>query len=155
MNGERPPGNDPALLRIAGLGASLAFGAMVASLFALKPVPNGFSFELNVGAVLSFLAAATVAWFYWRMVARMAADKSPEQRKKKFIVFSLGLVLVGIVSFLYPLKFIAAEKRWDVFVGLTLAVCCLLGIGFVMWKVMRFLDADLKKSEEKEPPDLE
>jgi|SRR5688572_23419385 len=153
MTNKQRPENENAILRIAGLGASLAFGGMVASLFALKPSPNGFSFELNVGAVISFLVAATMAWFYWRMVARMAADKTPQQRKKKFIAFSAGLILVGITSFLYPLKFIATEKRWDVFVGLTLAVCCLTGIGFVMWKVKKFLDADLKKSEEKEPPD--
>ncbi len=136
------------MLRIAGLSASLAFGAMVASLFAVKATPHGFTFEMNLAAVLAFLAAGVFAWFYWRMVARLATDKAPRQGNKKFIVFSLGLMLVGIVSFLYPLKFIPAEKRWDVFVGLTLAFGCIAGIGFVMWKVKRFLDADLKKSEE-------
>jgi heme/copper-type cytochrome/quinol oxidase subunit 3 len=136
------------LFRIAGVGASLAFGVMVASLFALKSAPDGFSFELNVITVIAFLAAATAAWFYWRLIARMAVDRAPERRKKKFVAFSIGLVLVGLISFLYPLKFIAAEKRKDVFVGLAMAAGCILGVGFVMMKVKRFLDADLKKSEE-------
>jgi hypothetical protein len=82
----------------------------------------------------------------------MAAEKAPQQRKKKFIAFSAGLILVGIVSFLYPLKFITAEKRGDVFIGLTLAVACIVGVGCVMWKVKKFLDADLKNSEEGEDP---
>ena len=137
------------MFRIAGVGASLAFGAMVASLFALKPVPDGLSFELNAGVVISFIAAAAFAWLYWRMVTRMAADKAPEQRKKKFIVFSMGLVLVGIVSFLYPVKFIPAEKRQDVIIVLALAIGCVTGVGLVMWKVKRFLDADLRRSEEE------
>jgi hypothetical protein len=144
--------NESALFRIAGLGRSVAFGVMVASLFALRSVPNGFTFELNAAAVISFIAAAVPAWFYWRLVARMAVDKAPQQRKKKFIVFSVGLMLVGIVSFLYPLKFIPEEKRKDVFVGLTLAVACVTGVGVVMWKVKRFLDADLKRSEEEDQP---
>ena len=144
--------NESALFRIAGLGTSVAFGVMVASLFALRSVPNGFTFELNAAAVISFIAAAVPAWFYWRLVARIAVDKAPQRRKKKFIVFSVGLMLVGIVSFLYPLKFIPEEKRKDVFVGLTLAVACVTGVGVVMWKVKRFLDADLKRSEEEDQP---
>ena len=137
------------LFRIAGAGASVAFGAMVASLFALKPVPDGLSFELNVGAVISFLVAAAFAWMYWRMVARMAMEKAPAQRRKKFVLFSIGLLIVGVVSFLYPLKFIPSEKRKDVFIGLALAMGCIGGVGVVMWRVKRFLDADLKKSEEE------
>jgi len=138
------------LFRFAGIGASLAFGAMVASLFALKPVADGFSFELNLAAVFSFVAAAIFGWFYWRMIARMAVEKAPELRRKKFVAFSIGLLLVGIVSFLYPLKFIPPEKRKDVLVGLILAAGCILGVGVVMWKVKGFLDADLKESEGKE-----
>lgn len=138
------------LFRIAGVGASLAFGAMVASLFALKPLRDGFSFELNGATVIAFFVAAAFAWSYWRLVARMAVEKAPAQRRKKFIIFSAGIIVVGVVSFLYPLKFIPTEKRFDVFVGLTLAMACLCGIGFVMWKVKRFLDADLKKAEEQD-----
>ncbi len=146
MQSEKTAGSST-LLRIAGAGASLAFGAMVASLFALKSKPDGFAFELNAIAIVAFVAAAAVGWFYWRMIARMATDRGP-QRKKKFVVFSIGLVLIGIVSFLYPLKFISKEKRKDVFIGLALAAGCLTGVGFVMMKVKKFLDADLKKSEE-------
>ena len=146
----KPATDSSGLFRIAGLGASVAFGAMVASLFAVKATPEGLAFELNLATVLAFVAAGILAWFYWRMVARMASDKAPQQRRKKFIVFSLGLILVGLVSFLYPLKFVPAEKRWDVFVGLSLAAGCITAIGLVMWKVKKFLDADLKRSEEKQ-----
>ena len=81
---------------------------------------------------------------------RMAGSQVPQQRRKKFIAFSIGLVLVGIISFLYPLKFIAAEKRKDVFIGLALAMAVLSGVGFVMWKVRGFLEADLKRTEQEE-----
>jgi hypothetical protein len=152
MKGQAPTGSS-GLFRIAGLGASLAFGAMVGSLFAVKASPGGLTFELNAAAVVAFVVAGSFAWLYWRMVARMAADKAPQQRRKKFIVFSLGLLLVGVVSFLYPLKFIPPEKRWDVFVGLSLAVLCIGGVAVVMWKVKRFLDADMKRTEEQRDDD--
>jgi len=147
MQSEKTPGSST-LFRIAGVGASLAFGAMVSSLFALKSRPDGFAFELNAITIVAFVAAAALGWFYWRMIARLATDRAPQPRKKKFVVFSIGLVLVGIVSFLYPLKFIPKEKRKDVFIGLALAAGCITGVGFVMMKVKKFLDADLKKSEE-------
>lgn len=153
MSEAETTGGPKTLFRIAGAGASFAFGAMVATLFALKPVPDGLTFELNVPTVIAFFAAALFAWMYWRMVARMAADKAPEHRKKRFVAFSLGLVVVGIVSFLYPLKFIPAEKRKDVFIGLTLAIGCIAGVGLVMLKVKRFLDADLRRSEDEDRPD--
>ena len=143
-------GGSSTLFRIAGFGAALAFGAMVASLFALRSVPEGFTFEINILTVIAFLAAAAFAWFYWRMVARMAVEETPDKRRKKFIAFSIGLVLVGLVAFLYPLKFVPEEKRKDVFIGLALAVGCLSGVGLVMLKVKKFLDADLKKSEEED-----
>ena len=135
MNGPASSGNASTLFKIAGIGASLGFGVMVATLFALKSVPNGFAFELNAGTIISFFAAAAFAWFYWKMVERMATEKAPQQRKKKFVVFSIGLVLVGLVSFAYPMKFIPPEKRADVFIGLALATACVTGVGVVMWKV--------------------
>src|SRR5512132_211206 len=118
MGEAQTTGGPKTLFRIAGIGASLAFGAMVATLFALKPVPDGLTFVLNVPTVIAFVVAALFAWMYWRMVERMALEKAPAQRRKKFVIFSVGLVLVGLVSFLYPMKFIPAEKRRDVFIGL-------------------------------------
>ena len=135
------------LFHIAGLGSSLGFGAMVASLFAVRASAAGFAFEFTVPSVIAFLVSGMLAWLYWRLVARMAAEKAPEQRRKKFLIFSAGLLLIGVVAFLYPLKFIPAEKRKDVFIGLSLAVGCLSGVGLVMLKVRKFLEADLKESE--------
>ena len=142
--------NTSALFNIASYGAALAFGVMVATLFALERTPNGLSFKLNAAAIISFLVAAPVTFFYWRLIARMATERAPEQRRNKFIVFSAGLLLVGVVAFLYPLKFVPAEKRKDVFIGLALAFGCIGGVGVVMWKLRNFLEADLKHSEERD-----
>ena len=139
--------NTSALFNIASYGAAVAFGVMVATLFALDRSPNGLVFRLNALAVIAFLVAAPFAWFYWRLIARMATERAPEQRRKKFIIFSAGLLLVGVMAFLYPLKFVPAEKRKDVFIGLALAFGCIGGVGFVMLKVRKFLEADLKSSE--------
>ena len=143
-------GSNSTLFHIAGFGSSLAFGAMIGSLFAVHSGPSGLAFEVNASAAIAFVVAAPLAWFYWRLVARMASENAPEQRRKKFLIFSAGLLLVGVLAFLYPLKFIPAEKRKDVFIGLALAVGCLSGVGLVMLKVRKFLEADLKESESEE-----
>jgi cytochrome bd-type quinol oxidase subunit 2 len=145
--------NTSALFSIASYGAALAFGVMVATLFALERTPHGLSFKLNAAAIISFLVAAPVTFFYWRLIARMATERAPEQRRKKFIVFSIGLLLVGVMAFLYPLKFVPPEKRKDVFIGLALAFGCIGGVGLVMLKVRKFLEADLKHSEEADRRD--
>ena len=151
MKKEAKPVSNSTLFRIAGFGASLAFGTMIATLFALKIQPTGVSFELNIWVVISFFMAATAGWLYWRMVARLAVGGAAKDQKRKFQIFSLGLILLGVVGFLFPLKFIPPEKRMDVFIGLSLALACILGVGLVMWRVKKFLDADLKRSEDGEP----
>lgn len=148
----QPSGGNNGFFRIAGVGSSLAFGAMVASLFALDHGPSGFSFRLNALTVIAFVIAAATGWYYWKLVARMATEKAPAQRRKKFIVFSVGLVLVGVVGFFYPMKFIPPEKRKDVFIGLALAFGVLSGVALVMRKVIKFLESDLKKSEQEDQP---
>ena len=145
----KPSSGSSSFFRLAGAGTALAFGVMVASLFSLQHGPSGFSFRLNAWVVIAFVLAASAGWYYWKLVARMAAEKSPNLRKK-FIVFSIGLVLLGVIGFLYPLKFIPPEKRKDVFIGLALAVGVLSGVGFVMRKVIKFLDSDLKKTERED-----
>jgi heme/copper-type cytochrome/quinol oxidase subunit 3 len=142
--------NESGIFRIAGIGAALAFGAMVASLFALRSTAAGLVFEVNVMAVIAFVASAVVAWFYWRLVARMATDKSPELRKRKFVLFSIALLVMGVFAFAYPLRFIPPEKRADVFIGLALAITVLTGVGFVMGYVIKFLNADQKRAEEED-----
>jgi len=141
---------DSGLFRIAGAGAALAFGAMVASLFAVRSNSSGFTFEITVPAVVAFAVSAVVAWFYWRLVARLAAENAPAQKRKRFVLFSIALLAVGVIAFLYPLTFIPAEKRTDVFIGLALAVGVLTGVGFVMWQVKKFLDADQKSAEDQD-----
>ena len=84
-------GSNSTLFHIAGLGSAIAFGAMIATLFAVNSGPSGLAFEVKASAVAAFVVAAPLAWFYWRLVARMASEKAPELRRKKFLVFSAGL----------------------------------------------------------------
>jgi len=152
-------GNEPddngtkVLFRIAGVGTALAFGVMVASLFAVRSTQSGLTFEITAPVVIAFLIAAIVAWFYWRMVVRLASSQEPNKQRKRFALFSVAMVVVGILTFLYPIKFIPPEKRGDVMIGLSLAIGCIAGVAFVMSRVRRFLEADQKQAEEDDRPD--
>ncbi len=150
MSGPENSRTNHALFRLVGVASGLAFGGMVASLFAVKSTPGGLVFELNAGAVISFVVCAVIAWFYWRVVERMAMGAAPQQRRRRFKLFSAGLLLVGVISFLYPLKFIPEEKRKDVFIGLALAIGVLSGVGYVMCHVKKFLEADEKRTEDED-----
>ena len=157
MNDAKDASHTRTLFRIVGLATGLAFGTMVGSLFAVRNSPGGLVFELNAASVIAFLAAGVLAWFYWRMVAKLATGAVPGMKPKfppRFAAFSAALALIGLAAFLYPLRFIPAEKRADIFIGLLLAVAVLSGVGFVMWKVRNFLEADAERTEREHHSDL-
>jgi hypothetical protein len=58
-------------------------------------------------------------------------------------------MLLAILSFLYPIRFIPAARRTDVLIGLALAVLVLGTIGYIIHTMVRWLEQDSADA----PPD--
>jgi hypothetical protein len=131
--------------KIASLGTALGLGAAAASTASLRSSPVGFSFQLSPATFIAFAVGAAVGLIYWRLVA----NNSKAARRA-----SLLIALAGVGLFLYPLRFVPAGNLHDLIIGLILAACALSIVGFLLWRVKRFLDTDSKQTdaETEQPP---
>jgi FtsH-binding integral membrane protein len=126
--------------RIASLGTALGFGTAAASTASLCSSSVGFSFQLSVATFVAFVVGAAVGLIYWRLVA----SNSKAARRASFLI-----ALAGVGLFLYPLRFVPAGNLHDLIIGLILAACALSIVGFLLWRVKRFLDKDSQQSGEE------
>jgi uncharacterized membrane protein YeiB len=124
---------------------ALAFGALVASLEALRGSPAGLSFHVSIRTLVAFLIGAGVAVACWKL---MDSGNSSTQRAGRIIGVAV-LVATGLAGLLYPLQFVARDKLPDILIGLAIAVFALSLVGALLWLVHRFLDADTSREEQK------
>ena len=132
--------DDRPVFRIIIYCLSLAFAVMVASLEALRPSPNGFAFQVSWRTWLTFFIGAAFFVMCFKMIFL-----SPS--KKRRVAALVPVVMTGFAGFLYPLRFVPAEKHGALFLGLGLAVCFLSAIGGMLYAISRFLNADERKGE--------
>jgi hypothetical protein len=55
---------------------------------------------------------------------------------------SAAVMVLAILAFLYPIRFIPAAKRTDVVIGLSLAVLVLGTIGYIIHTMVRWLEQE-------------
>lgn len=123
--------------------SALGIGSLFASLTVLQPTDHGFDFRWSVYTPIAFLVGAILAWLYWRLVFRLAlrnAEPALTSRRLKQAV--VGLLILGIFAFLYPLRFVAEERRTDVLIGLGAAVAALSTVGWMVRTVVVMLESE-------------
>jgi hypothetical protein len=130
--------NERDFLRIASISTALAFGAVLGSIESLRKDGSGFSFQLSGATVVGFMAGAAVGFLYWKLVSLSA-----RHRASRLLRLSSSLLLLGAVGvFLYPLRFLSAEKLAEVWQGLGADAVVLSVLGVILWRIKRFLDRD-------------
>ena len=131
-------------------------GLCGAALYALRSTSSGLTFMLTRGAVVAFVIAALLAWSYWHLVIRLAFSDSgrgpggtlsPRDRRK-FVLFSALLIVLGVGGFLYPLRFVPNERLSDVVQGLVIAAACVAFIAAALWRLSRFLEKDAAHNDD-------
>jgi hypothetical protein len=120
---------------------TLALGCMAAAIEALRRDATGFSFQVSAWTFVAFAAGLVAGVLYWKMAAR------------SLFGVRLGtalLVLSGIGGFLYPLRFVPADKMAEIGIGLGFAACALSIGAFMLWRMKLFFDADALAVETKQ-----
>ncbi len=130
--------NTEQVLRIATVSTALAFGALAASTEALRSNAAGFCFQASFRTAVAAVIGGAGAVLYWKLAGRGLADA----RKGAWL-----LVLAGLGFFLYPLRFVSPEKLAETLQGLAFAVVALSTVGFMLWRVKRFLDEDTEHAK--------
>jgi hypothetical protein len=134
------------LYKVVTYSTAAALGVMIASLEALRPTPSGFSFQISFRTLIAFVLGGAVAFPFWGFIFN-GAKWSQRKIKVAWAGLVAILVLLGIGAFLYPLRYVPKEKLPDITIGLVAAVLVLSGVGFLLWRVKRFLDWDEKQEE--------
>jgi len=119
--------------RIVRASTALALGGMVAALEALRRSPVGFTFHVSVWTFVAFAAGCAAGLFYWRLAARSRLASR---------MGTALLLAAGVGGFLYPLRFVPADKMGEIAIGLSFAVCALTIVVFLLWRLKRFFEAD-------------
>ena len=125
--------------RFARVGMALAFGFMAASLEALTRDSEGMRFQIGIWTVVAFLVGAAIGWFYWEMAMKMSDASTPHARRR-FIWVTVLLFVSGFASYLYRLRFVSRGSSGEVAQGVVLAFAMVGAIGFVMWRIGRYLE---------------
>lgn len=137
------------LYPIFTLSTALAFGSMLATLEALRPDGDGFTFQVTYKTAIAFLAGGAIAFPVWRIILN---GTRLGQRQMSFATGTMVVLLlvVGVGAFLYPLRFVPRSKWPEIRTGLITAACALSCVACLLWGVKRFMDTDEKTEEESE-----
>src|ERR1044071_2953624 len=128
------------LTRFIVYGFSFAFGIVFASLFALRPIPGGFSIELSWWTLVVLASGAAIMLPCFRIIAY--STQSHHRRAALVLV-----TLLGTASFLYPLRFVPREKIWAVVIGLAAAAIALSGVAGMLLVLWRFFEREEKRHD--------
>jgi hypothetical protein len=136
---------DEARLRTIIVASSgLAFACMFASLEAVR-MKAGAGLELQWHWPILLFMAPAVLWNtrLWRAIWEVQ-DAPSAPAKRRLVRYLVGLVLIGIGSFLYPLLFVDEGYRHGVLKGVLTAAVFLTTLG---WMFYRFAKAFEEPSE--------
>jgi hypothetical protein len=135
--------NERDIVRIATLSTALGMGTVFASNQSLTRDANGFIWHLSAHTLLAFVVGAAIGYSYWKIIAR----SSDRQASGLLRAASFMLLLVGIGAFLYPLRFLPTDQLPDVAKGLGVDVVALSALGWILWQIRNFLNADTEQAE--------
>jgi hypothetical protein len=135
--------NDRVFFWFAGGSVSLAFGVLSATLASAHQSPSGFVFRAGGGAWVAFALGAAGGLLVWRIVS----DTSPARASLVLRATLILLLLGGLATFLYPLRFLQTQTLIDVGYGLATGVVALTCLGLILWRIKRALDRDTTENE--------
>jgi hypothetical protein len=132
--------DDRTVFRIIIGSLSLAFSVLIASLETVRPAPFGFSFRISWNTLVTLAGAAVIVVPCFRT---LFLSRHASRRKAALAM----VVMIGLASFLYPLRFVPSAKFGEIFIGLAIAVGALSLVGGCLLAINRFLNADQLATE--------
>ena len=135
------------LFRVAAASTAIGFGSVAGSLYSLRQGASGMTFVFSAGSVVAFVIGAGAGGLYWRVLDRMivSADREGAGKRGKvsrLLLLNLAAGFLGLLAFLYPIRFVRPERMRDVLEGMGAAFLVLGLVGLALWRVIKFLNQD-------------
>jgi Na+-transporting methylmalonyl-CoA/oxaloacetate decarboxylase gamma subunit len=145
-------GNLRGLLRIAAFSTAIGFGSVAGSLYSLRQSPSGLTFVFTVGTLVAFAVGAVAGWLYWRVLDRMIVRaNTPGSPKKlsRFLLLNVAAGFMGLLAFLYPIRFVQRERLREVLEGMGAAFLVLAILAVALWRVIKFFNSETEGQGEE------
>ena len=149
---ERQARNERNLLRVVKAGIALSLGLMAAFFQALQEVHPRLRFAVSGSTALVFLVATAGAWLFWNRFFRTDDPRPRRALARALAWFSLVTVAITAFAFGRSLRGVSAALRSEVVQGTALAAAVLSLLGFLLWRIGRFLERDGTPPESRPPP---
>ncbi|MDB6027779.1 MAG: hypothetical protein JWM68_4002 [Verrucomicrobiales bacterium] len=114
-------------------GSAFGTGVAMATIQSLRP---DFSFQISFSTLVAFVLGTVGLIAYWKLIF------SPRPSRRLRSVATFIVAVVGILCFLYPIRFIAPNKWPELAEGLFRAVFALSAGAALLLSCKRFFDAD-------------
>ena len=124
--------------------SSFSIALLAGFLASLKQVNPAIQVRFTVGSAVAFVLGGILTALYLRLILK--ADK----RRRSFLVGGAAVVCV-LGYFLIGIADTSRENRSDVTIGTAIAVAVLSCVGFVLWRLTRFLEADQAENQDDVP----
>ncbi len=141
--------DDRTLMRVIKFSSAFSLGIMAALLYSIKQVNPTLQYEISWGTAVSFAMAVAFSWAYWRLLFGKQNDLNgglSKFRRRWLLALSVFLAVGTVVPFVYALKDVAADEASDVAQGTAMALVALGAVGFLFWRVTRYLNADSQRT---------
>jgi hypothetical protein len=127
--------------RIVLVSTAMGFAAVLGSAACLeRGADGGLTFRWHWRALIWMALGVVVAMRLWRLLWRAQSDgtgKAASQLKR----FCAGLLIGAVGVFVYPILFVSSEHFDDVLTGLSLATAVLTFVGWMIYRVIKGLNA--------------
>jgi len=153
---ERTTSTEANLVRIIRIVAGLSLGVMAAFLVSIRDVTPELRLAFTPWSLVAFAGALGFSWLFWRLVFQPDAQPSDlllpgHQRRRavRFALLSAILCLATLAAFGLSLKGIGNERIREVIQGAAIAVLTLSFLGWMLWRIGRFLEQDSRRELKK------
>jgi hypothetical protein len=125
-------------VRVAQVSSALGLGTMTALIYSLRSVNPQVVLEGSVGSLVAFAGGAALAWMFWESLLRPAGSNTG----RVTLSLAMAITLLTLGGFAFAMKDLKSTRFYEVVQGTLLAFALLSVLGFVLWKLIRFLEQD-------------
>jgi hypothetical protein len=140
MDGPEISPNQRDFFRIVRAATAIAFGVTGGVLAGLAHSGSGIVLKFNFWVIPAVAAGAAVGWAYWSFILRRLIAPQSRQVSKRFRVYTVLLVIGGLICFFYPIRYAIKGNISDVLEGILMAFFIVGIVGWLVWSVARLLN---------------
>lgn len=141
------------LKRLIQWAATLGLSAMTGFILSIRSVNPSIQFKFDWITFLGLVVGGWMGWIFWRLIPREGSGNARSGRRRWIPLMLWFAVLTGIMvgGFAYGMKDINNARQREMFMGTGMALLVLSFVGFLLWRIGKFLEDDHRKYLDEHP----